>query len=156
MRSRIIELVAGSFMILGILGLVVLAFKVSGFRLATGQYYSVTAEFDNIGGLKVRAPVTISGVSVGQVESITLNANTFRARVRLLINKNQVQLPIDTSANILTLGLLGANYIGLTPGFDAQMLHEGSEIISTRSALVLENLIGQLLFGLKSQGSGAK
>lgn len=150
MYSRTVEIVVGAFMAAGIAALMILAFKVSGFSYySSGTYFTVTAPFDNIGGLKPRAPVSIAGVVIGRVEDITLNASTYRAEVKLLINKSENKLPADTSASILTQGLLGANYISLTPGFDTQFLKNGSRLESTHSAMILENLIGQLLFSLK-------
>jgi phospholipid/cholesterol/gamma-HCH transport system substrate-binding protein len=138
-------------MILGILALVFLALKVSGltnFR-STGSY-TVTADFDNIGSLKIRAPVSIAGVKIGEVSAIDLDPETFRAKVILKINENTNKLPIDTSASIFTQGLLGANYISLTPGYGESFLHEGDKIESTSPALILEKLIGQLVFSLKN------
>ncbi len=151
MRNKIIEIAAGLFMILGLVGLSLLAFKVSGLTsLHEEAYYKVSANFDEIGNLKVRAPVLISGVKVGRVTDISLDQNTFRAKVLMHINKEFFQIPIDSSASILTQGLLGSNYIGITPGFETNTLKAGGLIETTHSALILENLLGQLLFNLKS------
>ena len=150
LRMRITETFVGLFMIAGLIALAVLAFKVSGLAdLGHGSSYVVTAEFDNIGGLKVRAPVSVSGVRVGRVSSITIDNNNFRARVVLQIDKNINTLPIDTSASILSQGILGANYISLAPGFEEGNLKGGDRIETTHSALILENLIGQLIYSLK-------
>jgi len=150
MARKGIDLIVGLFMLLGIIAAVFLALKVSGLTGYDPQgYYKVTAEFNNIGSLKQRAPVRIAGVRIGQVGQITLDPTSFRAKVVLLINQKDDQLPVDTSASILTEGLLGSNYIGLTPGFDTAVLKQGAQIQTTHSALVLENLIGQLLFSLK-------
>lgn len=151
MSRRNQEVIVGLFMILGILALGFLALKVSGltsFR-STGTYI-ITADFDNIGGLKIRAPVSIAGVKIGEVSAIDLDPETFRAKVSLKINDNADKLPMDTSASIFTQGLLGANYISLTPGYAETYLHEGDKIESTSPALILEKLIGQLVFSLKN------
>src|SRR5579863_6411312 len=115
-------------MILGIIALVFLALKVSGLTTYAYKegYFQVVAEFDNIGGLKVRAPVMIAGVSIGQVGAITLNPESYRAKITLLINKSQTHLPSDTAASIYTQGLLGSNYVSLSPGYAESFLKEGS------------------------------
>ncbi len=156
MRNKVVDFIVGLFILLGLLGLLVLAFKVSGLTTIIGNdsYYVVTAEFDNIGSLKVRAPVTVSGVTVGRVKDIVLDPATFRAKVTLQIKNQFNQFPKDTSASILTQGLLGSNYISLTPGFDQKTLKSGGIIETTHSALILENLIGQLMFNL--QGNDKK
>lgn len=150
-RNKTLELVVGLFMLAGLLGLILLAFKVSGLAdVGNRHHYDVTAEFDNIGGLRVRAPVSISGVTIGRVSSITIDPETFRAKVILEINDSMNKLPMDTSASILTQGLLGSNYISLTPGFSDHSLKAGSAIQTTHSALILENLVGQLMYNLKN------
>ena len=154
MRKSNIDIIVGFFIIAAIAGFAVLAFKVSGLaQWSSGDTYAITAEFDNIGGLKIRAPVTIAGVTVGQVGNIALDPVTFRAKVTLLISKKTSDLPKDTEASILTQGLLGANYVSLTPGFDSTLLKSGDAIETTHSALILENLIGQLLFSFKDGGA---
>lgn len=143
-------------MLFGLAALVLLAFKVSGLtQLGNNHTYTLTAEFDNIGGLKVRAPVAIGGVRIGQVSQITLDKNNFRAIVTLQINEIYNTLPVDTSASIFTQGILGSNYVSLTPGFEPQNLKSGGRIETTHSALVLENLIGQLIYSIKSDKSDA-
>ena len=152
MYKRFIEIMVGLFIIAGAIALIILALKVSGLtRLHTNDYYTLTAEFDNIGGLRVRAPVRLAGVTIGQVTGINLNQTTFRAKVTFIINESN-ELPVDTSASILTEGLLGSNYIGLTPGYETQVLQNGGQIDTTHPALILENLVGQLLFNLRLQG----
>ncbi len=152
MRSKATELAVGVFIIVGLLGLVLLAFKMSGLtHMNNGSYYTLNAEFDNIGGLKVRAAVRVSGVVVGRVTSIHVDPKSFRATVSMQIKNRMNNFPDDTSASILTQGLLGSNYIGLTPGFDTKTLKPGGMIETTHSALILENLIGQLMFNLKSK-----
>ena len=139
-------------MLAGLAALLFLALKVSGLTTyAMTDHYNVYANFENIGGLKERAPIRIGGVTVGRVESITLDGDHFNARVEMLISKDVKNLPSDTSAAILTEGLLGANYISLTPGFEDAVLVQGSVITDTSSALVLENLIGKFLFTMKDK-----
>lgn len=149
-KNKRLELAVGFFLLLGLMALLVLALKVSSLGLHTGvKNYQVTAVFDNIGDLKVRAPVTLSGVHIGEVTQIHINPKTFKAMVSLAIFQNQTHLPEDSSASIYTQGLLGSNYISLTPGFDDQhVLQNGSTITNTHSALILENLIGQFLFSI--------
>lgn len=152
MRNKTLELIVGIFMILGFLGLLFLAFKVSGLTLShQGGTYVITADFDDIGSLKVRAPVQVSGVTVGRVSGINLDPNSFRAHVSMQINKQYNNFPIDTSASIYTQGILGSNYIALGPGFETENLQSGGHIETTHSALILEKLIGQLLFSLKGE-----
>lgn len=150
MRNHWLEVGVGFFIIAALCGLLFLAFKVSGLtQLGNGHYYVLKADFDNIGGLKVRAPVSVSGVKVGRVSAIELDPQTYRATVILQIN-NDFKVPMDTAASILTQGLLGSNYISLSPGFDQKMLQPDGRIETTHSALILENLIGQLMFNLSN------
>lgn len=151
MRNRWLELSVGIFMIAALCGLFFLACRVSGLtHMSGGDYYTLRADFDNIGGLKVRAPVSVSGVKVGQVVAIALDPQTYRAEVLMHINDHFKDLPLDTTASILTQGLLGSNYISLSPGFEQQLLKNNGQIQTTHSALILENLIGQLMFNLNS------
>lgn len=144
-------------MIAGLLALALLTFKVSGLVVShRGATYTLTAEFDNVGDLKVRAPVSISGVTIGQVSRIQIDPNNFRAIVTMQIHKNMDALPTDTAADILTQGILGANYISLTPGFDTTNLKNGDRIQTTHPALILENLVGQLLYNFKNQKAAGK
>ncbi|MBS0350033.1 MAG: outer membrane lipid asymmetry maintenance protein MlaD [Proteobacteria bacterium] len=152
-RNRTIEVIVGLFMVLAFLALIFLAFEVSGINFSSHKTYYLTADFDDIGSLKVRAPVQVSGVTVGRVSDINLDPKTFRARVTLEISAQYNDLPIDTSASIFTQGILGSNYIALSPGYEAENLKSGGHIDTTHSALILENLIGQLLFSLKSDKS---
>jgi len=147
----------GLFIIVGLLGLALLAFKVSGLtNIGNGNNYVLIADFDNIGGLKVRAPVTVSGVRVGQVSAIKLNQRTFRAAVTLQIEYAYNDLPVDTSASILTQGLLGSNYVSLSPGYEEKVLKPDQRIETTHSALILENLVGQLMFNLSNDKKSDK
>ena len=146
MGKRSIETMVGLFVLLGIAGTVFLALKAANLAsFSAGDTYAVTAKFDNIGGLKVRAPVRSAGVTVGRVAAITLDAKSFQGVVRLEVDK-QVQFPKDSSARILTAGLLGDQYVGLEPGGDEKNLAAGDVITQTQSAVVLESLIGQFLF----------
>lgn len=152
MKKPTLEIMVGLFMIAGIAALLFLAFKVSGLTTYSNRhYYVVYAEFDNIGDLKTRAPITIGGVRIGQVGTIVLDPNTFRAKVALNINDNFKNIPVDSSASIFTQGLLGSNYISLNPGFSNVAMKSGGMIETTRSALILENLIGQLVANFASK-----
>jgi phospholipid/cholesterol/gamma-HCH transport system substrate-binding protein len=154
-QTRTIEIVTGLFILLGVAALYVIATSATNIQ-AYGQQrgYNVTATFTNIGGLKERAPVTLAGVSVGRVTKITLDPKTFNALVTLKIDGAYDQIPDDTTASILTAGLLGEQYIGLDPGGSETFLKNGSTIQYTQSALVLEKLIGQ--FFSKATAPGAK
>lgn len=152
MRNPWVEVGVGIFMLCAACGLLFLAFKVSGLtQMGNNHYYLLKADFDNIGGLKVRAPVSVSGVTIGRVGSIKLDPETYRAAVALQINNRFKDLPVDTSANILTQGILGSNYISLSPGYDKQYLQSGEQIKTTHSAMILENLVGQLMFNMKEK-----
>ncbi|MDP2417549.1 MAG: outer membrane lipid asymmetry maintenance protein MlaD [Hydrogenophaga sp.] len=153
MNKRSIEILVGLFVVLGAAGLLFLALKAAnlGSFTAGGQTYTVQARFDNIGGLKARAPVRSAGVNVGRVTSVTLDTFTFQGLVTLEINQN-VLFPKDSSAKILTAGLLGDQYIGIEPGGDEKNLAAGDVITQTQSAMVLENLISQFLFSKAADG----
>lgn len=153
MPKKIIETSVGFLMILGMVALIFLALKVSGLTLfhEKSGYYKVFADFDNVGGLKNRAPVMVAGVNIGQVGGISLDPATFRAKVVLLIRKNHENLPIDTSANIYTQGLLGANYVNLNPGYEKKLLLDGGIIETTEPAIVLEKLIGQFIYNMQGK-----
>ena len=150
-----VHISVGILMLLGLLAFVFLAIKVSGFsNLSQDGYYTITAEFSNIGGLKNHAPITVSGVKVGEVTDIELIPNSLNAQVRMLLRKDKPIPYDDATARILTEGLLGSNYISIIPGFDNPdsnhpFLREGDTITKTQEALVLENLIGQLVFNIK-------
>ncbi len=155
MSRRSIETLVGLFVLMGMGALVFLALKAANLA-SFGEHkgYTVTAKFDNIGGLKPRAPVRSAGVTVGRVKSISLDAKTYQGVVRLEIDEF-IKFPKDTSAKILTAGLLGDQYIGLEPGADDKNLAHGDVIKQTQSAVVLENLIGQLIFNRAAEaGSG--
>ncbi|MEK8045426.1 outer membrane lipid asymmetry maintenance protein MlaD [Ideonella margarita] len=153
MNKKSIEIFVGLFVVLGALGLVFLAMKAANLAsFASGDAYQLKARFDNIGGLKPRAPIRAAGVNVGRVVSISLDPQTYQGVVTLEISKT-VEFPRDSSAKILTAGLLGDQYIGIEPGGDEKNLAAGDVIKQTQSAVVLENLIGQFLFN-KAAESG--
>jgi phospholipid/cholesterol/gamma-HCH transport system substrate-binding protein len=146
MKLRFLEVSVGLFVLLGIAALFYLAVQVSNIaEYRDSDTYEVTAYFDHIGGLKVRAPVTASGVRIGRVSHIAYDPERFQARVTMAIQSAHDYLPVDTQASIFTAGLLGEQYIALEPGGDYEMLQEGDEMLFTQSALVLENMIGRFL-----------
>src|SRR5580765_7197017 len=147
MGKKGIETLVGFFVLLGLLGLLFLALKAAnlGSFTSSGDTYSLTARFDNIGGLKVRAPVRSAGVTVGRVASIALDPKTYQGVVRLDMQRG-VQFPSDSSARILTSGLLGDQYVGLEAGAEEKVFVAGDTIKQTQSAVVLESLISQFLF----------
>ncbi len=144
--SHQIEFTAGLFLLLGIAALVFLAVHATDGGALKDGGYRVVADFSNVGGLKARANVSLGGVRVGSVESIDLDPQTFSARVVMVIGDRYHDLPEDTSASILTSGILGDQYIGLEPGGAPDMLKDGDKIMITQSALVLEQLISRFLF----------
>lgn len=150
MKQRTIEIIVGIFVLAAAVALLVLAMEISGLtNTDKSTSYRIRAEFDNVGSLKIGAPVSISGVKIGDVDAITLDPQTYRAVVLMEIYSKKSILPTDTSASIFTAGILGSEYISLTPGFASTDLMEGGQIQNTHSALILENLIGQLIFNMK-------
>lgn len=146
MRTRTLELIVGLFILVGVLALLVLALRVSGLTVsATADSYKVYVHFDNIAGLTPRAKVTMAGVTIGQVTRIEFDKNRYTGKVEMAINGDVNTLPSDSTASILTAGLLGEKYIGISVGGEEQMLGDGDEIFDTQSALVLEELIGRFL-----------
>ena len=144
----------GMFVLIGVLALVFLALQSANLlSLNFEKTYAVTARFDNIGGLKPKAAVKSAGVVVGRVENITFNDQTFQADVQLNM-QNRFAFPKDSSLKILTSGLLGDQYIGIEAGASDENLKGGDRVTSTQSAVVLENLIGQFLYGRAEQGGG--
>jgi len=142
----------GLFVILGLAALVFLALQSANLLNLNWQSgYRVSAKFDNIGGLKPKAAVRGAGVVVGRVRAINFDDATFQARVELEIDKRYL-FPKDSSLKILTSGLLGDQYIGIEPGADEKNLTDGDSIAATQSAVVLENLIGQFLYGKAQEG----
>jgi phospholipid/cholesterol/gamma-HCH transport system substrate-binding protein len=147
MNTRKIEIIVGLFVVLGFAAFFMLAMNVSNLiTYESNGGYKVTASFDNIGGLRERSPVAVGGVRIGKVSSIEYDSETYEAVVTLTIEQQYSRFPIDTSAGILTAGLLGEQYIGLEPGAEDEFLKEGDKITVTQSALVLEDIIGQFLY----------
>ena len=156
MKRSTIDAWVGAFVALGLAGLLFLALKVGNLAsFSTDQTYQVQAKFANIGGLKVRAPVKSAGVVVGRVAEIRFDTESYEAIVTVNVGA-QYQFPRDTSAKILTSGLLGEQYIGLEAGGDGVMLKNGDRLRLTQSAVVLENLINQFLFNKAAEGSDEK
>ena len=146
MRRQTLELAVGLFVAAGVFALVMLAFKVgnlTGVDVTKG--YTLKARFDNIGQLKVKAPITVGGVRIGRVASIHMDEN-FYAIATLNISKQYSGLPKDTGASILTAGLLGEQYVALEPGGDEEVLKDGDELTITQSAFILEKMISQFLY----------
>lgn len=153
MNRKTLELWVGLFVAAGLLALAMLAFKVANLTTAdVANSYQVKARFDNIGGLKVKSAVTMAGVRIGRVSGIGFDNKTYRAVVTMDIDGRYNTIPDDSSASILTAGLLGDQYVGIDAGGDEQYLKDGSTLRLTQSAVVLEKLIGQFLF---SQASGS-
>ena len=151
MQTKALELLVGLFFSLGVAAVFILTFRVASLDAGSASdSYSVTADFENIGGLKPGSAVTMAGVRIGRVRSIEINPATFEAKVTMRIGNDFGNIPKDSSASIFTAGLLGEQYIGLTPGGEEDTLKEGDTIKFTQSALVLENLIGQFVAGMAS------
>ena len=147
-----VEVASGVFLMLGIAALIWLATKATNYGQDIGEEaYYVSARFSNVAELKNRAPVKIGGVTVGLVESITLDPITFDAVVQLRLDQRFSDIPADTSASILTSGVLGDRYVGLEPGGDIEVLVDGDELFITQSAVVLEQLISKFIFNSKDK-----
>ncbi len=156
MNRTTIDLWVGIFVALGLGAIVFLSLKVGNLAtFKTDEGYHLDARFDNIGGLKVRAPVKSAGVVVGRVEKIRLDPKTYEAIATLRIEPTY-QFTKDTIAAILTLGLLGEQYVGLEPGGDTAILKDGDRIAKTQSAVVLEKLVSQFMFGKAAEGGDKK
>jgi phospholipid/cholesterol/gamma-HCH transport system substrate-binding protein len=157
MQRSSLDLWVGIFVVAGMVALVFLAFKVAnlGAAFSSGGTYHVQARFDNIGGLKVRAPVKSAGVVVGRVEGIKLDTDTFEAVVTMNVD-SRYGFPKDTFASVLTSGILGEQYVGLDAGGDSVKLKDGDKVMKTQSAVVLEKLISQFMFGKAADGNDGK
>ena len=155
MSKKNTEFMVGAFVIGAMLAFGLLALNVAGVSLkGEGPKYTLYASFSNVGGLKVRSPVKLGGVVVGRVEEISLDQNNYTPVVRLSMLENNGFYPETSSLSILTSGLLGEQYIGLQPGFiddDIEMLGDGDSIEDTKSALVLEDLIGQFIYSINKE-----
>jgi phospholipid/cholesterol/gamma-HCH transport system substrate-binding protein len=157
MNRKTLELWVGLFVAAGLLAIAMLAFKVG--NLATADVlnaYTVKARFDNVGGLKVKSPVTMAGVRVGRVSGISFDNGKYQAVVTMAIDGRYQKIPADSSASILTSGLLGEQYVSIEPGGDERYLKDGDELMITQSALVLEKMIGQFLFSKAAETPNSK
>jgi phospholipid/cholesterol/gamma-HCH transport system substrate-binding protein len=157
--NRTLEIGTGLFVLLGFAALFFLTTQLpsSGLKLSSAKSgYHVTAEFDNIGDLKVGSPVTMAGVRIGEVDNIRVDPKSFRAVVGLRIDSQYNQIPEDSFASIQTQGLLGGKYIGFSPGGSDTNLKEGSRMEQTQSAIVLESLINKLFASFSNKGSGGQ
>ncbi len=155
MQTRTLEIGVGLFLLAGLLALMLLALRVSGLSVSgNGETYKLYANFDNIAGLTVRAKVTMAGVTIGKVTAIDLDRDHYTGRVTMELEKKVDNLPVDSTASILTAGLLGEKYIGISVGGDDELLKDGGTIRDTQSSLVLEDLIGKFL--LNSVGKDSK
>lgn len=151
MERSVIDLWVGIFVASGIAALLFLALKAGNVdSIIKAEGYLVSAEFDNIGGLKAKAPVKSAGVIVGRVDNVSFSNQSLRALVQLKLDK-QFQFPKDSSVSILTSGLLGDQFVGIDPGGALENLQEGDRIRITQSAIVLEKVIGQFLYGKMSE-----
>ncbi|RON10356.1 outer membrane lipid asymmetry maintenance protein MlaD [Pseudomonas brassicacearum] len=152
MQNRTLEIGVGLFLLAGILALVLLALRVSGLSpVSSTDSYKLYAYFDNIAGLTVRSKVTMAGVTIGKVTAIDLDRDSFTGRVTLQLEKRVDNLPTDSTASILTAGLLGEKYIGISVGGEETLLKDGGTIHDTQSSLVLEDLIGKFLLNTVSK-----
>lgn len=151
--TRTRELGTGLFIFLGFAALLFLATQTTDLaEYRDGNGYRVTARFDDVAGLKVRSPVTMAGVNIGRVESIQVDQDRLDAIVSLRIDSRFDRIPDDSDASILTAGLLGSKYVGIGPGGSDSYLTEGSELMLTQSAIVLEQLVSKFLFSQAEKG----
>ena len=154
MNSRTVEIGVGVFVAMGIAALFMLAMQASNLStMSSGDSYIITAGFENVGGLKERAAVTVSGVRVGRVDAIEYDHESFEAVVSLRIDAQHDGFPVDTSASIYTSGLLGEQYVSLEPGGAMENLVAGDRLQLTQSALVMEQVIGQFLYSTAAEKS---
>lgn len=157
MTTRTIEIWVGIFVAAGLAALFMLAMKVSNLAsYSNDKGFEITARFENVNGLKVRSPVTMSGVTLGRVSKIEFDDKALQAIVTMKVDSHHNTLPRDTSASIYTAGLLGEKYIGLEPGGDEASLKQGDVIMLTQDSLVLEKLIGQFVSKFVSDSSPKK
>jgi phospholipid/cholesterol/gamma-HCH transport system substrate-binding protein len=155
MKKQSLDIWVGLFVALGLLALLFLALKAGNMSAFTFEpTYQVSAKFDNIGGLKSRAPVKSAGVVVGRVAEIRFDDQSYQATV-VMNFETRYQFPKDSSAKILTSGLLGEQYIGIEAGGDETMISQGGKLVQTQSAIVLENLISQFLYNKASDSAPA-
>ncbi|WP_426416093.1 outer membrane lipid asymmetry maintenance protein MlaD [Aestuariirhabdus sp. LZHN29] len=146
MRMRTVEISVGAFIVAGMLALVMVALRVSGLSIsAADNDYRLVGYFSNVGGLSLRAKVSMSGVAIGRVVGIEFDRDSYEAKVTIAINGTYDNIPLDSTASILTSGLLGEQYVGISVGGDMEYLVDGDQFEDTQSALVLEELIGKFL-----------
>ena len=155
MYKRSVAISVGVFILLVILCLIFLALRVSGLSLSGGlfseKFYNLSANFDSIGNLKVRAPVRLAGVVVGQVNKIELNKETYQAKVVMKINDDINNIPTDSSVSVTSMGLLGDNYVSISPGYNESFLKSGGEFSVTYSATSISSLISTFVSGGKNK-----
>lgn len=157
MQTRTLEIGVGLFLLGGLLALLLLALRVSGLTVGhSNDTYRLYAYFDNVAGVTVRGKVTMAGVTIGKVVAVDLDHDSYRGRVTMEVNRDVNNLPDDSTASILTAGLLGEKYIGISVGGDDQMLKDGGVIHDTQSALVLEDLIGKFLLNSVNKDDSKK
>lgn len=145
--SKIIEVMVGAFVLLAIVTLFVISFKASSMHSFSGESsYTVHAYFDDVGSLMVKSPIRIAGVKVGEVVGINLDNTLYKAKVDISLYSKDTAIPVDSSASIMTEGLLGSKYIAISPGFGPGSLADNGVIDITHPAILLENIIGKLLF----------
>ncbi|MEA3292560.1 MAG: outer membrane lipid asymmetry maintenance protein MlaD [Pseudomonadota bacterium] len=152
MGKKTLELWVGLFILAGLAALAMLAMKVGNMNAGVKDGYQITARFENVGGLNIKAPVMIGGVRVGRVSDIRIDKDDYSALVEMAVDSHYDNLPLDTSAAVLTSGLLGAQFVGLEPGGDDIFLKNGDELELTQSAIQLESLIGQFMFNKAADG----
>lgn len=153
LHTRTVEIWVGVFIAAGLAALFMLAMQVSNLsRFGGDDGYLVTARFENVNGLKVRAAVNMAGVRIGRVTDIGFDAETFEAVVTIRIDSQYDKIPVDSIAGVYTAGLLGEKYIGVKPGVEYENLKDGDRLKGGQSAIVLEDLIGQFLFSKASEG----
>ena len=155
--SRTIDLSTGLFVLLGFAAILFLVTQITNREFSLGgSAYRLQAQYDNIGGLKVGAPVSMSGVTIGRVENIGFDMDVLKAVVTLRIDERYDRIPQDSDASIFTAGLLGGQYIGITPGGSDEYLHDGERIEFVQDAIVLENLISKYLFSQADKETAAE
>lgn len=152
MGKKTLELWVGLFILAGLAALAMLAMKVGNMNAGVKDGYHITARFENVGGLNIKAPVMIGGVRIGRVSNIRIDKDDYSALVEMAVDSHYDNLPLDTSAAVLTSGLLGAQFVGLEPGGDDIFLKNGDELELTQSAIQLESLIGQFMFNKAADG----
>jgi phospholipid/cholesterol/gamma-HCH transport system substrate-binding protein len=156
-QSRAIDVSTGLFVLLGLVAIVFLVTQISNREFSlTETSFRLTAQFENIGGLKIGAPVKMAGVTIGRVESIDYDMKLLKAKVTLRIDKRYNEIPNDSDASIFTAGLLGGQYIGISPGGSEEYFKDGDQIEFVQDAIVLENLISKYLFNQADKAAAEK